>query len=731
MRYAGILIILLVCAAVFGLALYSDPVAELLGIAALSLFELFHNEAFPLLLAVGVLMAALVLAVTYGALVVLPLRMDLGRLRRAVNRYPDEPAFADEFEAIATRLQRSRLVGHAWSEFRETLVVPDQAGGVVQNTTRPHAFINYQTALDRSTALRLMPHIPNYFVGIGLLLTFIGLVAALNFANSTVGGDIDAAILGLQDLLAAATFKFWTSISGLLSSIVLSFIFRLYGLSLENQFGHLCRALESKMVFATPQRTFFEIRDTIREQLAETKKINTDVAVSIADGIGRQMQERFPSLLSDSLQPLVSAVQNSANRARDDASGNMEQMVNQFAQTLESSAGQHLRDVSTTLESLNRSLDQMQGSMNTSGEAFAQRMADGAERLDATMREVGEAMRQLVESLRGQVGTAGHAFSKGLEDGLARLLSQTQTIADQIGEQSATSAQTFNEQIAQGAGRLDTSLRALESSLQEMIGQLTADIGQAGSTLGKDLETTLQRLAQQGEAMSSRIGQQSEDSAASFGRQLDAAAQRLDAAAQTWQTSSDTAVERIRSAFGTSADGIQSSLKRLSSDLSTLGGQVQDQTKSLAAVSQQSRDTAQAMTQASQSVRAGLKPFQDVAADTAKAAASLDASVGKVADRLDRALASTEAMADSLSSVSETVTGAWDSYRERFEAVDEDLEKAFQRLQEAVATQQARVQDFVQSLDSHYTRSLEGLQGAIDGLQSIAEDLADETSRAA
>ncbi len=658
MRFSGFFILVLVGAAITGLFQFQQDVAEILGLAAASLFTQFHDESFPLLLAGSVLAAAAVLAVSYLLFVVAPIWMELGRLRKAVNHYAGEPDFAADFDFIAARLKRSRLVGHAWSEFRETLVVPEQPGHVVQNTTRPHTFINYQNALDRSTALRLMPHLPNYFVGVGLLLTFVGLVAALNFANSTVGGDIDAAILGLQDLLAAATFKFWTSIAGLVSSILLSFLFRLYGLSLENRFGRLCRALESKMLFATPQRTFFEVRDTIREQLDETKKINTEVAVSIADGIGRQMEERFPPLLATSLEPLVGAVQDSANRARNDASGNMQEMVGQFAETLESSAGQHLREVSATLEGLNRSLDKMQGSMSTSGEAFSERMAEGAERLDATMREVGEAMRQLVESLRGEVGSAGTAFSKGLEDGLGRLLSQTETMAAQIGQQSESSAQVF-------------------------------------------------------------------------GQRIDGAAQRLDAVAAEWHQSSQQTIERIQAAFGTNTDGIQAGLNRLNADLGTLGTQVRAQSEAMSKVTQQGTATAEAMSQAAQSVRAGLKPFQDVARDIAVAAEGLQLSVGKIADRLESTLSSVEAISGSLTSVSETVTTTWDNYRERFESVDEDLEKAFNSLQTAVAAQQARVQEFVGDLDASLTRAVQGLQGGIDKLESIVEDLADTASKAA
>ena len=164
-----------------------------------------------------------------------------------------------------------------------------------------------------------MPHLPNYFVGVGLLLTFVGLVAALKSAESAVGGGAEQAVQGLQGVLAAAAFKFWTSIAGLLASIVLSFAFRLFTLRLEKAFSFLCRAIESRMAFATPQRIFVDVRDAVEEQLAETKKINTEVAMSIADGVGKQIQEHIPALLADALKPVVDAVDETSRKVGEGA----------------------------------------------------------------------------------------------------------------------------------------------------------------------------------------------------------------------------------------------------------------------------------------------------------------------------------------------------------------------------------------------------------------------------
>ena len=384
MRYAGIFTVLLAGVAVWMIMDSDQQVAGHMGKGAEGLFELFKENQFPLVLSAAIGAVAVVLLAAYFLLVVAPQAISLRRLRADVERYPDERAFAGKFHEVSQRLSASRLIGHAWKEFQETLVKPDDQISVVQNTTRPQSFINFTCAQNASTALRIMPHLPNYFVGVGLLLTFVGLVAALNFASGSVGGDADQAVRGLQHLLGAATFKFWTSIAGLTSSILLSFFFRFYSLFLEGEFGLLCHALERRMEFATPQRIFVDVRDTIQEQLAETKKINTEVAMSIADGVGQQFQDHVPGMLTAALKPLVDAVQESSDKVREGATGGLEDLVNRFARTLEGSTGQHLDAMSATLQRLTQSLETTQGSINSSGDDFARRMAEGSERLDAS-----------------------------------------------------------------------------------------------------------------------------------------------------------------------------------------------------------------------------------------------------------------------------------------------------------------------------------------------------------
>ena len=478
MKNAGILIVLIAVVAV-GVVLHSETLVAqyMMGLAAW-LFQQFKEDKFPLILSAGIVVVAFVMLITYLFLVIAPQAISLRKLRTVVGRYPNESAFAEKFDEVSERLSGNSLIGHAWREFRETLVEPEEGVRVVQNTTRPQTFINFSCAQDKSTALRIMPHLPNYFVGVGLLLTFVGLLAALHFANNSIGGSANEAVEGLRDLLKAATFKFWTSIAGLLSSIILSFFFRLYALYLENEFGALCHVIERRMEFATPQRIFVDVRDTIKEQLVETKKINTEVAMSIAEGVGRQFQEYVPKMLADAMKPLVDAVQISSDKVREGATDGLEDLVSQFVDTLEGSSSQHLKNMSETLQHLTDSLNAMQGSMNSSGDEFARRMAEGSERLNLTMRELAGSMHTLAEGLKIQIDEAGQVFGSSLHENLGRLSRQSEEMANQLAQQSQNASLAFSEEIIKAAQALSASANDNAESSSRFAQHLRESLGE-------------------------------------------------------------------------------------------------------------------------------------------------------------------------------------------------------------------------------------------------------------
>jgi hypothetical protein len=184
----------------------------------------------------------------------------------------------------------------------KTIFISDTDPPISLSTARPQAFVNPSSIREQSVALQLMHIIPGYFVGLGLLLTFIGLIAALGVAAPSVkAGNAEQAKDALNQLLDAATFKFATSIAGLGASLLLSVWFRTLTLWVERGIGRFCEAIEDRMRFISSQEISREIAQTMRSQLSHLEKLNSD---SFFERFGAVVTPELRKALSDALSPL-------------------------------------------------------------------------------------------------------------------------------------------------------------------------------------------------------------------------------------------------------------------------------------------------------------------------------------------------------------------------------------------------------------------------------------------
>ena len=193
------------------------------------------------------------------------------------------------WEELPAGTPRHRLA-EAWREFGET--VNRQKG--LFNTVRPSEFF------DRGPLRmehRFFAQLPALFVSVGLFLTFLGLVAALDqtrevlnpaeAALSTVGGEQTMpggnVVGGLNELLQVAGAKFIMSLTGLLCSIIFGLVFRtregkvdeaLHALSAEIERGFEYRSADSYLLD--------QILEVLREQGTHLQAFSTELVAQIA-----------------------------------------------------------------------------------------------------------------------------------------------------------------------------------------------------------------------------------------------------------------------------------------------------------------------------------------------------------------------------------------------------------------------------------------------------------------
>jgi hypothetical protein len=218
----------------------------------------FSMPGAALMMAAAILVFAIGLIFQSGHFEYTPLRRRLARPRRPAGRLRGDrqKAFAEAFEAIDKRLSgvAHPVLELGWANYRGQLT--DRTTGVWPPRSTPSTCFEHA-----DTPARTLEWWANLMVAIGLVITFMGIVAALTEATSAMapGGRRRRRHAGRPDqLLTIAATKFWTSIAGVLASIILRLAARRRRHAIEALEAHFFALLDACVRFAPPEKVMLE-----------------------------------------------------------------------------------------------------------------------------------------------------------------------------------------------------------------------------------------------------------------------------------------------------------------------------------------------------------------------------------------------------------------------------------------------------------------------------------------
>ena len=385
-----------------------------LDLALGGLLEHFRDERIPLLLSlaiVSIAVALLALLILWSAAAWLR----IGRVRRQLRACGTGAAFRQNF-AAADRCLAASLFGDAWREYRQCLKTGEEG---MLYPRRPDEYLGLHAMAGRAYPARFFAAAHGYFIGVGLLLTFVGLVAALKFAAAGVASpDLAVAKASLNALLAAAAFKFMTSIAGLGSSLALSIAARSATCLVESAAQNVACDLERAMSPLVAESLAFDQLAATRQQLLELRQIGATLAVQAA-----------PAASAD-------AERNAA----------LQHMLEGFAAELRGAAAGEMKQMSQRLAAVGDAMGSMQSHIDRSGEQFAGQLGLAASRLNEA-------------AMRLQHGLDSRA------DAMAARFAQSEAMVTAAAEKAA-------DGLVSGFAAFDASLKTQIVSMREIVGGL-------------------------------------------------------------------------------------------------------------------------------------------------------------------------------------------------------------------------------------------------------------------
>jgi hypothetical protein len=387
---------------------------------------------------------------------------------------PDGATALAEFAAAFPRIdaimaERGRGAAglrHGWLQYRETLLDPEAVPIVA--TARPEEYF-----LHLGDETRVLAWWANIFVAVGLTFTFLGIVAALLKAVQAMGTSADpanmqVALVGLLHITAA---KFWTSIGGVLSSIILRIFDRHWHSTSQRRLEQLCTQLETGIRFVTPQRIAADQLLELRRQgelLASGPRAipsapslsNEGGTTDMADAARRlsEVADRLAAVL-DAMDGHFGKIVERASAGLDDALGQAARRSMDAAEvqvgTLET-ANDQVRHLLGTLEKV---LGQAAGVFQPLREAtqsIERSVGVTQEMLDMVRKRTehsDDAMRAIAKDLEKTSDTATRAW-QGYQDRFEGVDTALASALERINAASVEHAGLLTEQV----GRIDSAL---------------------------------------------------------------------------------------------------------------------------------------------------------------------------------------------------------------------------------------------------------------------------------
>ena len=335
------------------------------------------------------------------------------------------------------------------------------------------------------------------FVSVGLFLTFLGLVAALDqtgqiLDGATAAGD-GAATDGLKTLLRIAGTKFIMSLTGLLCSIIFTLVLRYDARRIDKALHSLCDDIEKGCIFLSEQTILGKMLEQAKEQTDHLKSFSTELVAQIATPLREDLPNTIREAIQQAMLPMVENISRGTNEGVESLVGSVRgqlvEGVRDSVLSMNESIGEARRGLEAVTDRLDRSAGAMGERMDEAARSLAGLSADGAQRVGEASRMMAEGVEALLQFVQGSVTAAAEASAREMEQAGRAMASgvadATATIRDSLLDPMGTLVERIRgltSGVEGATGRIGEYAEAVENS-RTAIASANEGLGESAETL--------------------------------------------------------------------------------------------------------------------------------------------------------------------------------------------------------------------------------------------------------
>ncbi|EAQ47302.1 hypothetical protein MED193_18954 [Roseobacter sp. MED193] len=431
------------------------------------------KEQAPGLVSIGILIWLLLSVLVVGISAhrkLTSLRWLEGQVRAA----KDEFDFATQVNKISQEVKKVRArkgythITAAWDEFRETMIEDKSAGQpVLRNSVRPSSFFNLE---DLHFGPGFSRYMPGLFVTVGLFLTFLGLISALQQITGLSDASPEEMRASLDGLLGAASAKFIMSLTGLLASIIFTIVLRSLTGRVERRIHTLCAELESRLSFISLEGVAMEQLEIARGQKDSFLEIGTTLVAELGSSLKKEIPESISSSISTAMAPLLDKV----GKAGADGVG---QMVTDLSSRFSDDVGRALSDASAQLSAAGDKIASLSDRMDRSSGQMGEEMETSVAKLARAAEDLSAGLASAAQTTDGTLNAGAEKLLGIMNETLEGIRRNTAEGADALKEAAAdmrASAGTFREELDAAAASGSDAVRSrMETAGVEVEGAIS------------------------------------------------------------------------------------------------------------------------------------------------------------------------------------------------------------------------------------------------------------------
>lgn len=391
----------------------------------------------------------------------------------------------ENFEKLADRMKRSKLVSHAWNEFDETIIRDDSEERVqIYNVKSISEFMPKEAFLEENLSVSFFRKIPNLITSLGLFFTFLFIIFGLAHLVPQSSGKID----GVPELIRGLSAKFESSVLAILCAMAFTLVEDRLIRSVELAYKSFIDLLDSKFQRKTAEDYLRSLDKNMRELNHSMKRFSTDLAGVIKEGLQEGMRP--------STDRLLVAIENLEKQKSENIADTLNKLLGDFKASLNQSTGNEFAALGTSVSKLAQIMNDsaerselMSSKISGLVTAIDSQLQKQEQNSDASVQKLQQGFTHLLTSIEATTQAQNENLNRLLADVVAKTTQATSGLISNV-----ESLSERNTTMMGGFNNLNENLVKSVEGYQEAV-KSTKSLISSTSDLANNLGSTLNQLA--------------------------------------------------------------------------------------------------------------------------------------------------------------------------------------------------------------------------------------------